>query len=65
MREETQMSVMSEGQQVRFETSNYGGNIWEVNRLNKLLQDEGYVIDVIKSKSKDVYNFIKALKRKH
>ena len=53
------MGAMSEGQQVRFETSNYGGNIWEVNRLNKLLQDEGYVIDVIKSKSKDVYNFIK------
>ena len=56
MREETQMSVMSEGQQVRLDTSDYGGNIWEVNRVNKLLQDEGYVI---KSKSKDVYNFIK------
>ena len=58
------MGAMSEGQQVRFETSNYGGNIWEVNRLDKL-QDEGYMIDVIKSKSKDIYNFVKALKRNH
>ena len=64
MREETQMDVMSEGQQVRLETSDYGGNIWEVNRLDKL-QDEGYMIDVIKSKSKDIYNFVKALKRNH
>lgn len=35
------------------------------NVVSCTLMDGDYVIDVIKSKFKDVYNFIKALKRNH